>query len=508
MTRLAPASLHPIGLAWFLVVAVACGIGDGPKPAHAKPLSLADAVTVVQEDFSGAGPGWEIVDGTWSLRTGSEGESVFGQTATDRDYPVALLPGPVVGDLDVEVRFRPLSGKVDASGGIVFRARDGRNYYLVRANSLEDNFRLYRIAEGRRRQIASTRIDAPALGEWHTLRVVAIGDRIQAYLNGELLIDHSDAAYASGRVGLWTKADAVTDFDDLVVRTSSVSRALDAAAIGRAAGTPANAGPDGVVRIGWSRSDVAVQVDGSTLPPAAGLGSWAAFRAAPAGAMVMGDTVVFQDEITPALDAALAGGLEVTALHNHFVFDDPPVYFMHIGGHGEPEALSASVKAMWDAVKAVRAAEPVPGKRFPGEPPSPGRLDAPALGEILGHEAVRQGSVVKVTIAREGQAHGMTIGGSMGLTTWAAFSGSDASASVDGDFIMTAAEVQPVLRALRRADIHVVALHNHMLEDEPRFFFTHYWGKGAAADLARGVRAALDAQRGEGRRSAAPGEAQ
>ena len=153
---------------------------------------------------------------------------------------------------------------------------------------------------------------------------------------------------------------------------------------------------------------------------------------------------------------------------------------------------------MWDAVKAVRAAQPEPAKVFPGDPPRAGTLDAAALGEILGHEAVRQGSVVKVAIAREGRAHGMTIGGSMGLTTWAAFSGSDARASVDGDFIMTAGEVQPVLRALRGAGIHVVALHNHMLEDEPRFFFTHYWGKGAAADLARGARAALDAQRAAG----------
>lgn len=204
-------------LAAALAWASACGLADAAKPSHARPLSLASPETVVREDFSGARPDWEIVDGTWSRRAGAGGESVFAQTATDRDFPIALLPGPALGDVDVEVRFRPLSGRVDASGGIVFRARDGRNYYLVRANSLEDNFRLYRVEGGRRRQIASTRVEAPALGQWHTLRVVAIGDRIQAYLNGELLIDHRDAAYASGRVGLWTKADAVTDFDDLTV---------------------------------------------------------------------------------------------------------------------------------------------------------------------------------------------------------------------------------------------------------------------------------------------------
>jgi len=269
---------------------------------------------------------------------------------------------------------------------------------------------------------------------------------------------------------------------------------LDAAAIGRAAGTAASPGPDGVVRIGWTRSDVEVRVDGVRLDPAAGLGSWAGFRSTDDGALVMGDTVVFEDEIDPALDAALAAGLEVTAIHNHFVFDEPAVYFMHLGGHGAPESLAAGVKGVWDAIRAVRTEHPRPQARFPGDPPVSGTLDADGLSRILGHEAKRQGDVTKVTIPREGRAHGVPVGGSMGLTTWAAFSGSDARASVDGDFIMTADEVQPVLRALRAADVHVVALHNHMLEDEPHFFFTHYWGKGPAAALAHGVRAALDAQ--------------
>lgn len=274
---------------------------------------------------------------------------------------------------------------------------------------------------------------------------------------------------------------------------------LDPASIGTAAGTEAHAGPDGVVRIGWARTEVGVTVDGTRLDPAAGLGSWAAFEPAADGALVMGDTVVFEDEIEPALDAALAAGLEVTAIHNHFLFDHPRVYFMHVGGRGEPTALARGVKSMWDAIRAVRARAPQPRPGFPGTPPAPGSLDAATLGEILGRASERHGAVVKVTIPREGKAHGVAVGGSMGLSTWAAFSGSDRRASVDGDFIMTAAEVQPVLRALRRAGIHVVALHNHMLDDEPRFFFLHYWGKGAAADLARGVRSALDAQVAAGR---------
>ena len=167
---------------------------------------------------------------------------------------------------------------------------------------------------------------------------------------------------------------------------------------------------------------------------------------------------------------------------------------MHLGGHGDPAALAAGVKSVWDAIRAVRAAAPQLPESYPSEPVAPGTLDAAALGTILGHATERQGAVVKVTIPRQGKAHGLAVGGSMGLTTWAAFSGSDARASVDGDFIMTAGEVQPVIRALRRAGVNVVALHNHMLDEEPRFFFLHYWAKGPAADLARGVRSALDAQ--------------
>jgi hypothetical protein len=270
---------------------------------------------------------------------------------------------------------------------------------------------------------------------------------------------------------------------------------LDADKIGAASGTKATTTPDGVVRIGWPRTDVAVEVDGMTLKPFAGLGSWAAFKAAPHGAMVMGDTVVFQDEVTPAMDAAFAGGLEVTGLHNHFFHDEPKVYFMHIGGRGEPEKLAAAVKGVWDAIKKVRADHPKPATRFAGEVPKGGTVSADPIAKALGHKGEAQGGVVKVTIGREGKMHGVTVGGSMGLTTWAAFSGGDDLAAVDGDFIMTAEEVQPVLHSLRKADIHIVALHNHMVGEQPAFYFTHFWGKGPADKLARGVRSALDAQK-------------
>jgi hypothetical protein len=279
----------------------------------------------------------------------------------------------------------------------------------------------------------------------------------------------------------------------LLAALPAAAATLDPAVIGKAAGVEAKAQADGAVKIGWSRTDVPVTVDGMRLPPAAGLGSWAAFSAMGDRAMVMGDTVVFQDEVDAAMDAAFAHGLHVTGLHNHFFYDQPKVLFMHIGGEGAPAELAAGVKAVWDAIKAARAAHPRPADGFGGATPVPGKLSADALAAIVGQPAPVTDGVAKITIGRKGQMHGQTIGASMGLTTWAAFSGSDELAAIDGDFIMSADEVRPVLMALRKAGIHIVALHNHMMGETPNLYFTHFWGKGKSADLARGFRAALDA---------------
>lgn len=270
---------------------------------------------------------------------------------------------------------------------------------------------------------------------------------------------------------------------------------LDPERISQASGTKATVTDDGVVRIAWPRKDVSVSVDGVALKPFAGLGSWAAFTKGPHGAMVMGDTVVFQDEVSPAMDAAFAHGLEVTGLHNHFFYDEPKVYFMHVGGQGEPEKLAAGIKAVWDAIKKVRTAEARPTVGFEKPGPEAGEVDHKMVEEVLGHKAQAQDGVVKVTIGREGTMHGVKVGGSMGLTTWAAFTGGTRHAVVDGDFIMSAAEVQVVLRSLRKADIHIVALHNHMVGEEPAYYFTHFWGKGPARALAQGLRSTLDAQK-------------
>ena len=290
--------------------------------------------------------------------------------------------------------------------------------------------------------------------------------------------------------GLLATSVAIADSAPLSRNPAS----LDPAAIAAASDTPANLGGDGVVTIAWPRTDVPVTVDGLKLPPPAGLGSWAAFMPTPDGAMLMGDTVVFQDEVDAAMDAAFAHGLKVTALHNHFFYSDPPVFFMHINGQGDPLALAQGVKAVWAAIRLVRTLRIVPARHFSGGVPVPGHLDALAISSTLGLTVTDNHGVLKASFARTSSMGGMTIGGTSGLTTWVAFVGSDRLSVADGDFIMYGRDEQVVLHALRRAGFHIVALHNHMTGEKPAVYFAHFWGKGSALDLARGFKSALEAQ--------------
>ena len=170
-------------------------------------------------DFETRGiEGWTTVTGRWMVEEmagAPSGKKVLVQRATQNEFNVIVAPG-VYADADVTMKFKPMSGREDASGGIVFRFTDGK-YYVVRANALEDNFRLY-YYDRERRQIATARVKAPALGQWHTVRLAAVGDQVQAWLNGTLRLDHRDSRFKAGRVGLWTKADSITAFDDLTIR--------------------------------------------------------------------------------------------------------------------------------------------------------------------------------------------------------------------------------------------------------------------------------------------------
>ena len=174
----------------------------------------AEEKTSVKYDLGVENPKWKFVAGQWGRRA-SGGRQVLAQTTETQPWAVAILEDQKFSDVDVSVRFRPISGKEDASGGIIFRAKDGRNYFLVRANALENNFRLYSIVNGTRRTLASAKVVEPKLGDWHTLRVVATGPRIQAWLDGAPLLDHQDTTFTRGWLGLWTKADSVTEFADL-----------------------------------------------------------------------------------------------------------------------------------------------------------------------------------------------------------------------------------------------------------------------------------------------------
>ena len=247
---------------------------------------------------------------------------------------------------------------------------------------------------------------------------------------------------------------------------------------------------EGVFKVSVPRSDLAVTAAGVRLTPPMGLTSWAAFKRAGAGTVVMGDMVLLEDQVNPVMSAALDGGLEVTALHNHFFQESPRVMFMHIGGMGDEAALAAAVGKVFAKIR-----ETAGGKGdLPHADIDPARtaLDTKAIDAALGRSGELKDGVYKVTIGRETRMHGDAVGSAMGVNTWAAFAGTDVSAVVDGDFAMLESELQGVLKALRGANIDIVAIHQHMTGESPRVMFLHYWGVGRAADLAKGLRAALD----------------
>lgn len=255
---------------------------------------------------------------------------------------------------------------------------------------------------------------------------------------------------------------------------------------------------EGVFKISSPRKDLPVTIDGWKMPPFMGLTSWAAFSSGgKSEAMVMGDLVLFEDEVNPVMSAALTRGLEVTALHNHFFFDQPRVYFMHIGGEGKVADLAAGVKAAFDAVTKVRAEHRELARSFGASAlPEKSAISAAALEKIFGAKAQQNEGMAKFVFGREVKMEcGCPAGKEMGVNTWAAFAGSDENAVVDGDFAAAANELQGVLKSLRADGINIVAIHSHMTEETPRIIFLHYWGRGKAADLAASVKKALDSQR-------------
>ena len=274
---------------------------------------------------------------------------------------------------------------------------------------------------------------------------------------------------------------------------------LDPAAIERLTGLKGTMNTnEGVFKVTAPRNDLKISVDGWTMPPFMGLTSWAAFsEGKKAEAMVMGDLVLFQDEVNPVMSALLDNGVSVTALHNHFFYDEPKVYFMHLAGEGTFEKLATGIRKAFDSLKATRAANPQPAAKFSGPAmPAQNSITGKAIEDILGVKGQGKDGMFKVVIGRTAKmACGCEIAKEMGVNTWAAFAGTDDNALVDGDFAMTEDELQPVLKSLRAQGVNIVAIHHHMTYEKPRYIFLHYWGKGRAESLAQSLKKALDVQK-------------
>ena len=282
----------------------------------------------------------------------------------------------------------------------------------------------------------------------------------------------------------------------IVPRAGAADLPLDTAAIESITGLTGTMNKaENVFKVSKPRTDFKPNVDRWILPPFMGITSYAAFMPTAGGTMVMGDTVLLEDEVNPAMSAALDAGLEVTALHNHFFYDQPKIYFMHIGGMGDTARLARAVKAVFDRVAQVRSGQAAPASAFPGDIPATSSISAAPIEEIFGMKTQSSNGMVKVVIGRKATMHGVEVGNEMGVNTWAAFAGSDQQAVVDGDLAMLEGELQTVLKTMRAEGINIVAIHQHMTEETPRYVFLHYWGKGKAVDLARAVKKALSTQR-------------
>jgi hypothetical protein len=270
-------------------------------------------------------------------------------------------------------------------------------------------------------------------------------------------------------------------------------KALDTATIERLTGVKGELSEkEGVLKVSVPRSDLEITVAGVKMTPPLGLTSWAAFQKAGDHVMVMGDMVVLEDQVNPVMSAALENGLEVSALHNHFLWDAPKVMFMHIGGMGDEAQLAGAVGKVFTTIKDTSGGKgEVPRVELS---PAQTSLDPKIIEDLVGVKGQLASGVYKVTIGRTTTMHGHDVGNAIGVNTWAAFAGSDEKAIVDGDFVMFEQELQPVLKALRGAGIHIVAIHNHMVGESPRTVFLHYWGVGPTRELAQGLKAALATQ--------------
>jgi len=249
-----------------------------------------------------------------------------------------------------------------------------------------------------------------------------------------------------------------------------------------------------VLKVNIPRNDLSVTVANVKTPTPFGFGGWVAMTKGTGGMdVMMGDLALTQDEINPVMSALLGNGIDVTALHNHFLWDEPRMFFMHVHAHGKPADLARKVKPALDLI-GKGASRPAATPAAPAATAGP-TMDTAKLAQIVGTPGEQSGAVYKITVGRDDlklTEMGAPINARMGLNTWAAFVGTNDNAAIAGDIAMLASEVQPVLKALRKNGIDVVAIHQHMTTTQPTVYFLHYWGTGPAEKLATAFKAALN----------------
>ena len=275
----------------------------------------------------------------------------------------------------------------------------------------------------------------------------------------------------------------------LVVCTTASAADIDWSKVDQAMGKKGSDQPGGVHKYGLPRSDLNVTVDGVAIKPALAFGSWLAFQPAGEGAMFMGDLVLTDTEISPVMERLIAGGVEITAVHNHLLRTSVPVFYMHVAGHGDPVKLA-------EALHAGLALSKTPFTQAPASPtPASLELDTVAIEKVLGYKGTVNGGVYQFSVPRAETVSegGMNVPPSMGTATALNFQPTGGGkAAITGDFVLLGSEVNPILKTLREHGIEVTALHSHMIDDSPHLFFMHFWANDDAERLARALRGALD----------------
>jgi hypothetical protein len=274
------------------------------------------------------------------------------------------------------------------------------------------------------------------------------------------------------------------------IGTAAQAQEIDWSKVDEAIGRSAAVSGD-VHRYGFPRTDLQVTLDGVAIRPALALGGWVAFKPAHGGAMVMGDLVLLETEITPVLTKLIANGLEITAIHNHVLRGSPATFYMHVGGHGDPVKLATALRTALAESKTPLTPPAAPAT------PAPIDLDTAQLDAIIGVKGQANGGVYQFGVPRRDpiSENGMQIApaGPMGVATAINFQPTGGGkAAITGDFVLTGEEVNPVIKALRASGIEVTAVHSHMLTEQPRLIFMHFWANDDALKLAKGLRSALD----------------